>query len=98
MSSLDQINAVADYGYISFDTLPLGLHKVDGFGVFPSSKSGKDRNCVRVELEGGYVILPERFDKMLDTFKQMNTEKLFINYTGRGKGNRVNIKFEEKTE
>lgn len=102
MASANQLNKIAastsTSGYLNFDSLEMGKpYKVLGFGLYKSEAFNKVRECVRVNIENGYVILPERFDKAAHTIKKMNTDQLYIIYQGReGKGNRLNIKFEEK--
>lgn len=67
------------------------------FGVFEGQKYG-NTNRVMVNIDDGYLILPERFDKLmtdpkfLDRASQMN---LSIIFDGRDhkKGNRLKIRF-----
>lgn len=98
--SLKNLNEAAGRvnGYISFDTLEVGKpYKILGFDSYESAKYKKDRVAVRVNIEGGYLILPEHFDQDLNAMKEMDTSKLFIIFNGRdGTGNRLKIKFEEK--
>lgn len=101
MSVAKQLNKIASsssYGYINFDTLELGKpYKVLGFGIYKSEAFNKERDCVCVKIEEGFLILPERFDKDAHKIKKMNTENLYIIYEGReGKGNRLKIEFEEQ--
>lgn len=93
-SIIDELNEVAEYGYISFDDLELNFkYKIHSFGTYESSFSGKIRIAVRVEIDNGFLILPERFDSKVSDLQNLNVEKLYIIYKGRGKGKRINIQF-----
>lgn len=93
MSDLDKLNKIANAvsGYIAFNNLEKNVqHKVLAFGIFESDRG----NRVRVFIEGGYLILPERFDSLLvdDAYEKLNVENLYIIYSGR-KGNRLLLNF-----
>lgn len=97
MSLLKELNKIATSGYQNFDSLEIDKpYKVLGFEVFKSEAFNKVRECVRVNIENGFLILPERFDVIAHKMKKMKTDNLFIIYHGREKGNRLNIEFEEK--
>lgn len=89
------LNTIAEEtsGYIRFDDLEKDKpYKVMGFNLFEGKTYG---NRVCVMIDGGYLILPDRFNKLLEKekFSQINYEKLYIKYHGREKGNRLNLSF-----
>ena len=86
---LNKIAAGSNQGsYINFDSLTVGkLYKVLRFGEFKSEMFNKERNCVRVDIEEGSLILPERFDKALSRILKMSTKNLYIVFKGRDKKN-----------
>lgn len=102
MATARKLNEIAESSsssYISFDALEIGKpYKVLGFSAFKSEMFNKVRTCVRVEIEEGMLILPERFDNSLHRILKMNTEKLYIVFNGRDakRMNRLNIDFEEE--
>lgn len=98
MLSVRELNKVSSSGYQNFDSLELGKpYKVFGFDIYKSESFNKTRDCVRVNLENGFLILPERFDAMAHKMKKMKTDNLYIIYHGReGKGNKLKIEFSEQ--
>lgn len=97
MSTAQQLNEVADYGYIQFDDLEINKkYKVLKLATFQSALNNTKRICMRVEIDGGYLILPERFDTKVDSIDSFNIENLHIVYEGRGKGKRVLVHFHEE--
>lgn len=95
-SFLKQIGT-ATSGYMNFDSLEQGTpYKVLSFSAYKSKAFEKERNCVRVHIDDGYLILPERYDGCYNRLKTLNIDNLYIVYKGRkGKGNRLEIDFEE---
>lgn len=98
MSSVEELNRIATSccGYINFNSLEIGKpNKILGFGIFKSDSYGKERDCVRVDINDGYLVLPERFDNAAQKITKMNVNNLYIIYKGRA-GNRLIIEFKEK--
>lgn len=103
MATAKRLNKIADTvgsGYIPFDSLEIDkLYKVNSFNIFKSTAFNKERDCVRVNIDDGYLILPERFDCLADDLGKLKVEKLYIVYEGREeKGNRLKISFQERNE
>lgn len=100
MASVSELNKIASSGYQNFDMLEVGKpYKVLAFEIYKSEVFNKVRDCVRVNIENGFLILPERFDAAAHKMKKMKTDRLYIIYNGReGKGNRIKIQFEEMYE
>lgn len=104
MANVDELNQIAtsvtSSGYIGFDELLKEKEiKVLKFGIYNSISYGKEREAVRVFIEDGYLILPERFDEAVEKMLNMNTENLYIIYHGRdgkGQNKRINLSFIEK--
>lgn len=98
MSTIVELNEIATSGYKNFDSLEPGKpYKVFGFEIFKSDSFNKTRDCVQVNIDNGYLILPERFDNAAHKMKKMNTENLFIIFQGReAKSNKLNIEFVEQ--
>lgn len=98
MSSVDELNQIATScrGYINFNSLEIGKpNKILGFGIFKSDSYGKERNCVRVDIDDGYLVLPERFDNAAQKIIKTNVNNLYIIYKGRV-GKRLSIEFKEE--
>lgn len=59
-------------------------YPITKFDVYEDTQFQKG-NCVRVVLEEGYLILPQRFNDLLegDTLSKMNAEKMVIIYHGK---------------
>lgn len=97
MSLVEELNTVSEYGYISFDDLDIGKpYKILNFTVFKSDKYKAGAENIRVDLETGYLILPERFNVLMSKLDQMLTEDLHIIFMGRGaEGKRLRIKFKQ---
>lgn len=98
-SFLDELNQLAEKTspYIRFDDLIAGTpYKIQKFSVFEGTKYKGNRLCAHIE--DGYLILPERFDVLLENnlYEQLNNENnISIVFNGRdeSKGNRLNINF-----
>lgn len=97
-SVLNKLNEISkrSSGYMSFDSLQKGKpYKVRGFGVYKSTAFNKKRDCVRVDLKSGFLILPECFDCMLPKLKKMSTDNMLIIYNGReGAKKRIKLEFQ----
>lgn len=93
MTSVEDLNKIVSSGYKNVDSLE--PYKIFGFEIYKSEAYNKIHECVRVNIENGFLILPERFDSALHKMKKMNTDNLYIIFQGRN-GNRLNIEFEEK--
>lgn len=98
MASIAELNEIATSGYKNFDSLEVGKpYKVFGFEIYKSDLYGKVRECVLVNIDNGYLILPERFDAAAHKMKKMKTDNLYIIYNGReGKGKKVLLEFVEQ--
>ena len=97
-----ELNAISESGYVSFDDLEVGKpYKVLKFGIYKSDKYKKAQKNVRVDIDIGYLILPERFNVLIDNLDGMLADNLHIIFQGRDKdGKRLKIQFEtiETTE
>lgn len=98
MASIAELNEIASSGYKNFDSLEVGKpYKVIEFDTYKSDSYNKIRECVLVNIDNGYLILPERFDGAAQRMKKMNTDNLYIIYNGReGKGKKVLLEFIEQ--
>jgi hypothetical protein len=97
MSLADELNKIAKFGYIKFDELNVGQkYKVYALKSYDSNLSGKPRKGVRVDIDTGYLLLPECFDQKVPTLGTANIENLYIVYNGRTKENRLEIHFSEE--
>lgn len=97
MSLAEELNQIGEYGYIKFDDLNVGQkYKVCALKSFNSNFNGIARKSLRVDIDVGYLVLPERYDKKVPTIGTINVENLFITYNGRTKENRLNINFSEE--
>lgn len=93
------LNDVSSHGYIKFDALEIGeKYKVHKLGTYKSTAFGKERLCIKVYIDDGYLILPERWDEKTKDLKKLDIEKLYIIYNGREKGDYgcLQIKFWEE--
>lgn len=99
MSLAGELNQIGDYGYIKFTDLVVGQkYKVHALKAYDSTISGVARKCLRVDIDSGFLLMPERYDQKVETIHKSNVENLYITYNGRQKGNRLDIQFtEEKT-
>lgn len=97
MSLVEELNTISEYGYISFDALDIGKpYKILNFSVFESDKYKKGAQNIRVDLDAGYIILPERFNVLMPKLDQMLKENLHMIFLGRGaEGKRLQIKFKQ---
>src|ERR1044071_6327154 len=94
MSLADELNQIGDYGYIKFSDLNVGQkHKVYALKVHDSNFNNIPRKCVRVDIDNGYLILPERYDRMVHTLESAKVENLYISYHGCTKTGRLDIRF-----
>lgn len=100
MDVLQELNRISEYGYISFDDLTVGKpYKVESFGTYTSNKYTKGQKNVTVNIEMGYLILPERFSEMINKIDKLIMENLHIIFLGRGTdGKKLNIRFESIKE
>lgn len=102
-STLDMLNACANSetpGYIKFDTLEVGKpYKIQKFGVFKSSNYDKEKTHLTVYIEQGYLILPERFNTLVNGTEELDCKNLYIIFKGRenkgGDISRLMIEFSE---
>lgn len=99
MSLAAELNKIGGYGYIRFTDLVVGQkYKVFALKSFDSTLTGVARKCLRVDIENGYLILPERYDQKAHTIHSSNVENLYITFNGYQNGKRLDIYFsEEKT-
>lgn len=87
--------------YIPFDNLEVGVpYKIHRFGSYNDDRfsTKKKKNQVRLAafIDDGYLILPERFDRLVAEVENLNAEKMYIIFNGRGENNRfLNIEFIE---
>lgn len=99
MSAASFLNEVGEKssGYRNFDTLAQGQpYKVHSFSTYESNAFNKERTCVQVHIDDGYLFLPSRYDDCFDQLKSLNTRNLYIIYHGRkGASNRLEIEFKE---
>lgn len=96
MSLAQELNEIGEYGYIKFADLIIGQkYKVYALKSYESNMNNLNRNCLRVDIDKGYLILPERFDEKVKTINSTKVENLYIAFYGRGKGNRLDIRFYE---
>lgn len=99
MSLVQELNEIDEYGYIKFTDLEIGKkYKVLALSVYNSTLSSTPRKCLRVDIEKGYLIMPERYDKKVPTIASTNIENLYITFNGRQQGNRFEIRFSEESE
>lgn len=96
MASVTLLNKLAKYRYVRIDELMRGKrYPIKKFVVYVDTQYDKG-NCVRVDLvDEGYIILPQRFNELLegDTLETMNSQKLAFVFHGKTK-NVVDISFE----
>lgn len=96
MSLAQELNEIGEYGYIKFaDLIPGEKYKVHALKSFDSTLNNTARKCLRVDIDNGYLIMPERYDPIVKTIATLNVDNLFITYNGRQKGNRLDIVFSE---
>lgn len=100
MSIVNELNSISEYGYISFDQLEIDKpYKIVKFSTFISNKFKKAQKSVRVDIENGFVILPERFNTLLEKLEELTSEQLYLIYKGRAEdGKRLKIRFEHVEE
>lgn len=73
MSLADELNQIGDYGYIKFTDLVVGQkYKVLALKSYDSTLNGVNRKCLRVEIDGGYLLMPERYDQKVETIHTAN--------------------------
>lgn len=101
MSLAQEFNELGEYGYIKFtDLVETQKYKVLELKRFTSTLNNTQRNCVRLEIDDGYLILPERYDRKASTIEKDNAKlehfDLYISFHGRQKGNRFDIRFTEE--
>lgn len=97
-STLDKLNACANSetpGYVKFDALEINQpYKIHKFGTFESANFDKKQTHLTAYIDQGYLILPERFNTLVNGAEELNCEKLHIVVKGREK-KRLNIEFKE---
>lgn len=97
MSLADELNKIGDYGYIKLTDLVIGQkYKVLALKAYESTLNNLNRKCLRVDIDDGYLLMPERYDKKVATIDSANVENLYVMYNGRQKGNRFDIHFVEE--
>lgn len=97
MSLAEELNEIGNYGYIKFsDLIPGQKYKVHALKTFNSSLNNTTRICLRVDIDNGYLIMPERYDPIVKTIVSSNVDNLYIACNGRQKGNRLDIVFSEE--
>lgn len=87
MASVALLNKLARMRYIRIDDLEVGKkYPIEKLDIYVDTLYHKG-NCVRVVLkeEDGYLILPQRFNGILqgDQMAVMNSQNLAIVYTGK---------------
>lgn len=96
MSTAEALNNVVSVDYIKFDELiPGKKYKIHDFQTFHSTKFGKDRLCITLVLDDGYVILPERYDKLAAHLRHFNPANLYLIFNGRKNGKKLQLEFFE---
>lgn len=91
------LNAVGSYSHIKLSELQVNQkYKVYQVKKYKSSfkksgESGTNRIGVRIDLEDGYLLLPELFDQYLEHLQSRDTENLYIVLKPKGRYN--DIKF-----
>lgn len=96
MSTAEAFNSVISVDYINFDELiPGQKYKIHDFQTFHSTKFGKDRLCITLTLDDGYVILPERYDKLATHLRRFNPANLYLIFNGRKNGKKLQLEFFE---
>lgn len=99
MSLAFELNELGKYGYIKIDELVPGQkYKVHDLKVHECTFNGINRKSVRVDIDDGYLILPERYDQKVKTLHTANVKNLYISQHGRQKGNRFDIHFSEEEQ
>lgn len=94
MSLAEELNKFGEYGYIKLSDLPEGQkYKVHALKSYDSTFNGINRKVLRVDIDNGYLLLPERYDQKVHTLESTKVENLFITYNGRTKTNRLDIRF-----
>lgn len=87
--------------YIPFDSLVVGVpYKIHRFGTYSddrySTKKKKHQVRLAAFIDDGYLILPERFDSLIAEVENIDAEKMYIIFNGRGETNKfLNIEFIE---
>lgn len=102
LSFIDKLNKCSKSGYINFDKLEVGApYKIIKFGTMvPEKHNDKNETHLIVIIEDGYLILPTRFNSMLEEYgdvSEINTKNMYIIYNGRDSAtnNKLDITFKE---
>lgn len=75
MSVAQELNEIGEFGYIKFTDLVIGQkYKVEALKVYESTMNNINRKCLRVDIENGYLILPERYDKKVNSVDSTNSD------------------------
>lgn len=97
MATAEILNKAGKYGYIRFEDLEENKkYKVEELSIFRSTIKGEPRNCLKVCLEDGYLILPERYDHLVHQIPSMDVTNLYIVFNGRMTSKRVEVNFVEE--
>lgn len=102
MASVSVLNKIAKSTYTRFDDLEIGKeYPIKKYDIFVDTVYHKG-NCIRAWIEDmGYVILPSRFNSLVedddDYLTLLNREKMSLVFNGR-KGNSVDIEFKPQKQ
>lgn len=97
MSLAEELNQIGGYGYIRFTDLVVGQkYKVYALKSFDSTLNGGVRKCLRVDIDNGYLLMPERYDQKVHTIHTSNVKNLYIAFNGYQSGKRLDIQFSEE--
>lgn len=102
MTTSRKLNKIADFTSttnLSFDSLEIGKpYNVLGYSILGKTTiRNKVSECVRMDIEGGYLIFVRRFDEGARILKMLNMDKLCMIYHGRGeKGKGLDVEFGER--
>lgn len=96
MSLAQELNELGDFGYLKLSDLVVGQkYKVKALKSYNSWLNGENRLCLRIDIDNGYLLMPERYDEKVKTIGTANIDRLYIAYNGK-KGNRMDIVFSEE--
>lgn len=80
--------------YVRLDDLGIDRkYKVSDFGTFKGVVKNIYRECPTVKLGECYLILDERYQRIVDALKLRGTENLYVAYCGPGKRGRPDFHF-----
>lgn len=96
MSLAQELNELGEFRYIKLTDLTIGQkYKVHALKPYNSLLGSTGRVALRVDIDNGYLVMPERYDAKVDTIHESNVENLYVIYNGKI-GNRTEIKFTEE--